>query len=206
MIGWLKGEVLAIEKDEVLVNVAGVGYWVALGQATRQRLGLEIGKKAELYIYTSVREDEIRLFGFKDLEGRKLFLSLLSVNGVGPKAGGALLDQLSPGEMVQAIQKGDYKVFTQVSGIGAKTARRIVFDLTGKIEPLQLEKESSPSAQATLFAGGQVAADARSALANLGIPDKEADKVIQSHLKPDITINELLRLCLSDLQRNGSGR
>ena len=202
MIGWLKGEVLALEKDEVLIKSSGVGYWVTLGAATRAQMGLEKGKEAEFYISTSVKEDDIKLFGFDDLERRKLFLSLLSVNGVGPKAGVALLDQLSPGEIVVSIQNGDYKTFTKVSGIGTKTAQRIVVDLAGKVDDFHIDQQSFAQPKTSFLSQNQrVAVDARSALLNLGIPEKEADKVIQNHLKPDMTIDDLLRLCLKDLQK-----
>jgi len=204
MIGSLRGMLQAIEKNELLIDTGGVGYWVTLGEGMRMQMELEEGKEVFLYIHTSVREDDIRLFGFPDLQRRNLFLLLTGVNGVGPKAGVAILDQMAVGEIIVSIQHEDYKPFTRVSGVGTKTAQRIVVDLQGKLNAFADSKiDFTPGpASAQNFVGKQsVALDARSALMNLGFPDKEADKVIQNHLEPEIQLDELLKLCLMDLRK-----
>ncbi|MDX2469920.1 MAG: Holliday junction branch migration protein RuvA [SAR324 cluster bacterium] len=209
MIGWLKGQLLAVENDEVLLQAGQVGYWVTLGPAKRMALGLKTGSEAALFIYTVVREDDLKLFGFETLESRKLFTHLTSVNGVGPKAGMGILDALSPQEILLAIQSQDVTPFTRVSGVGKKTAARILLDLAGKLDSLetnymnQTTSTSADSSTEKTEIEGELTLrlEARSALVNLGFADKDADKVIQSQIKPNISLNELITRSLSQLKR-----
>ena len=203
MIAWLSGTVLEILSDEIILNTQGVGYQFTLGANQRTRLQVEVGKMLELPIYTSVKEDDIRLFGFESFDQRSLFTTLLSVNGVGPKAAMNLIDQMAVKEMIFAVHNEDFLPFTKVSGIGKKTAQRIIVDLQGKLDGfselaggeihhLETGKSAAPKSQG-------MAKDAKSALVNLGYGDKEADKVIKKHIETDITLDELIRAALSDL-------
>ena len=210
MIGWLQGQLLAVENDEILLQTNQIGYWVTLGPAKRIALGLKVGSETELFTYTVVREDDLKLFGFDSLESRKLFTHLISVNGVGPKAGMGILDALSPQEILLAIQSQDVTPFTRVSGVGKKTASRILLDLAGKLDSLetnymnQASQSASPEAttEKNEIAGElTLRLEARSALVNLGFADKDADKVIQCQIKPNISLNELITLSLSQLKR-----
>jgi len=203
MIGYLAGAVLALEKDEALLNVQGVGYWVSLGSRAMQQLALAPGAEAALFVHTQVREDEIRLFGFVALEQRNLFLKLISVNGVGPKIALAILDHMNLEEVVSAVALGDHHPFTQVSGVGSKTAQRLVVDLQGKLGGLHAPG-ANPALRPALATPGGVAADARSALMNLGFGEKEADKVVRNHLTKDIALEELIRKGLADLKAGKS--
>ena len=207
MIGWLKGNIIAVENDEVLLETGQVGYWVTLGPAKRMAMDLKAGMPAELFIYTVVREDDLKLFGFESLEARKLFTHLISVNGVGPKAGVGILDALSPEEILLAIQSQDVAPFISVSGIGKKTAARILLDLAGKLDSLETnymtgnDKKVVASGKEEVSGELTLRLEARSALVNLGFPDKDADKVIQTQIEPNISLNELIRRSLSQLQK-----
>lgn len=209
MIGWLKGELLHIEDDEIIINSQGVGYSILIGANLLARRNPRIGDEMELVIYTSVKEDEIRLIGFESFLARKVFTILLTVNGVGPKAAVKILDALSPEEIVFAVNNGNHAAFLQVSGIGKKTAQKIVIDLQSKVDKLHLQYALKTDARTGNFSTNEVVdsssnlilKDARSALKNLGFYDAEIKSVISKLAKPDISFDELIRKCLSELKK-----
>ena len=145
MIGWIKGELLHIEEDEIIINSQGVGYLVLVGANLLARKNPSIGDEIELVIYTSVKEDEIRLIGFETFLARKVFTILLTVNGVGPKAAVKITDALTPEDIVFAVSNSDHSSFLQVSGIGKKTAQKIVIDLQSKVDKLHLQYSLNPA-------------------------------------------------------------
>ena len=157
----------------------------------------------ELAVYTAVKEDGIRLFGFHNFFTRKVFISLLGVSGIGPKVALNIVDQLGVNDILNAIVGGNPLAFTKVSGVGKKTAQRIILDLQGKLDGLQYQGhfENEESDQSTSEGQGQILADAVSALSNLGFSTSDAEKTIVKHLKPQLTLDELLRKCLIDLRQ-----
>lgn len=203
MIAWLEGRVLETLADELILNVNGVGYGLTLGANHLRRLNPEPGMALSLAVHTEVKEDDLKLFGFESFEHRSLFHLLKSVNGVGPKAAMNLVDQMTPKEMIFALQTEDHVPFTKVSGIGNKTAQRIVLDLHSKIGKIpnlpQAEAEFSPSGEKQPTGSVGIARDAKSALMNLGYSEQEASKIIRNRLQPDMTLDELIRIALSDL-------
>jgi len=209
MIGWIKGELLNIEDDEIVINSQGVGYLVLVGTNLLTRKNPRIGDEMELVIYTSVKEDEIRLIGFETFLARKVFTILLSVNGVGPKAAVKITDALTPEDIVFAVNNGNHTPFLQVSGIGKKTAQKIVIDLQSKVDKLHLQYSMNPvsgtngvGANSTMASTNNlILNDAKSALKNLGFYDAEIKSVIDKHAKPDISFDELIRKCLSELKK-----
>lgn len=130
MIGYLKGTLLAELEKSILLDVTGVGYEVFVPE--RVRMALVVGEPAELYIYTHVREDALQLFGFPTFAERRVFVLLLSVNGVGPKSALEIMN-LSIGDLAQAISSGDAPRVQKIPGIGKKTAERIIIDLEDKM-------------------------------------------------------------------------
>ena len=207
MISWLKGRVLDIDENEVTIDTGNIGYRVHIGENRLLQMGIEKESEAEMVIYTIVREDEIRLFGFDSFFSRKIFDILLSVNGVGPKAAISILDCLEPQQIVMSIQNGDHTPFLTISGIGKKTAQRIILDLQGKMEKLEMPgNQDSPGTVSSVHQKNQanhigLVADAKSALSNLGFTDKDADRVVRKHLKPGLGLNEIIRKSLADLQQ-----
>ncbi len=204
MIAWLSGSIIHIEENEIVLNCNNVGYRVLIGSNLGQRLELKEGKEIELVTYTIVKEDTLSLIGFDSFSARKIFTILLSVNGVGPKAAMNIMDQIPPDQVILAIKQNNHIPFLQVSGIGKKTAQRIVLDLQGKINKLDIydavgsdKTESSSSQTGDSF----LIQDAKSALSNLGFIDKQIDTAIQNQLHSGITLENLIRECLKELQQ-----
>lgn len=132
MIGWLSGKLLAFDKDRLVVDVNGVGYQ-AVPTAGLLRRQVKIGENIRFFVYTHVREDQLVLFGFPDLEERRMFELLLTVSGVGPKSALAVLSKGETEEVRQAVANASVEFFTAVPGLGKKTAQRIIIDLKSKL-------------------------------------------------------------------------
>ncbi len=131
MIGYLEGVVRARRGTGIVVLVNGVGYKVALTKETFSRFPLE--SAVSLFIYTAVREDALDLFGFETEEALRFFELLLTVSGIGPKSALAVLDMAPTETLRGAIAGGNAAYLTSVSGIGKKTAEKIVLELRDKV-------------------------------------------------------------------------
>lgn len=206
MIAWLKGSIIEVDDNEIVINTGGVGYRVLIGQNMSLQESCNPGDEVELAVYTSVKEDGIRLFGFQNFFIRKVFVLMLNVNGIGPKVALNIVDQLGANDIIKALRMGDAAMFTRVSGVGKKTAQRIILDLQGKMELLQYsgyepDKEELGRQPGENDRQKQLFSDAVSALSNLGFSIKEAEKAIAGHLSPDISLDEMIRNCLSDLKK-----
>ena len=186
MIGKLNGLVDGVGADEVILNVGGVGYLVTCGARTLTRLPAP-GEAAALHIETHVREDQFRLFGFLAEEERAWFVRLQQIPGVGAKVALAILDVLTPGDLMAAVSSEDKASVTRASGVGPRLAARVVGELKGKPAPATrfggtaalassgASSVSSTDAPAPVDDGQlKRRADAVSALANLGIPEPDA--------------------------------
>ena len=137
MIGYLRGIVLRLEPQLVLLDVGGVGYEVHVASATQDvvtRLGA--GAQVSLHIHTHVREDAIQLFGFATEVERQLFLLLMGVTGIGPRLALTILSGLPPESLASALAAGDLRRLTAISGVGKKTAERMVVELKEKAQAL----------------------------------------------------------------------
>ncbi len=195
MIGKLKGIIDTIDKDSILLDVSGVGYIVFCSAKTLQALP-STGEAASLVIETHVREDHIHLYGFKDSAERDWFRLLTTVKGVGSRVALAILSALSPAHISAAIASKDKAAFTQANGVGARLAERILVELKDK----SVEEAFLPIA-ASAIADNSAAADAVSALTNLGYSRSEAYSIINRLLAEDATlgISELIRKALKIL-------
>ena len=185
MIAHLKGILTEKFANSVIIDVQGVGYEVALSQIDFDNLNLD--DEVKLYTYHHVREQAEELFGFTSLAAKKLFELLISVQGIGPKAGMAILS-LAPAEEVRnAIANADSAYISKASGVGKKSAERVIVDLRDKVglptyyghknEPLTATKPlENDEALDALMALGLTLADATKALenvdANLSVEDR----------------------------------
>lgn len=172
MIAHLTGTVLSHSIDSMIVDVSGVGYQVFVPVGTQGRLAEQEDGRVSVHIYTSVREDAIQLFGFASMDEKRVFDKLTSVSGVGPKLALSVLSALEPMELLTAVETNDIKALTNVSGIGKKTAQRLILELKSKFDNFALD-QIAPSASA----GGQLIEDLRSALGNLGYSAAIIDEV-----------------------------
>lgn len=188
MIGMLNGTVLVIGTGEAVLDINGVGYLLQCG--SRTLAGLHQGEAALLHVETHVRETAITLYGFLDEEERAWFVKLQSVQKVGPKAALAILDVLSPDEILSAANLEDKTAFSRANGVGPSLAGRIVVELSGKAAPtgrgFGAQINLSSSAKPSKTDGESQAAtgrshlnkDAVSALANLGIGESDAVRAV----------------------------
>jgi Holliday junction DNA helicase RuvA len=206
MISHLSGTLLAKHATSVIVNVGGVGYEVTIPVTTFYDLGEPPNAAVSLNIYTHVREDALQLFGFRTLRERELFTLLISVSGIGPKSGVAMLSGMSADEIVMAIRTNNYARLTSIPGVGRKTAERLVIELRDKMAAL-----SSPALEQELAAGGGAAPqsedalreDTLAALTQLGFPKPAAEKAITSATQEggELSVETLLRRSLRQLSK-----
>ncbi len=205
MIGLLTGTIVVIGTDEAIVDVNGVGYLVKCSGRTLSTL--VVGATATLHIETHVREQAITLFGFADEETRAWFVKLQSVQKVGPKAALAILDVLSPAEILSAASLEDKAAFSRANGVGPSLAARIVMELSGKPPPLgrgfapTMPAHHGAAAKSTPGGDMGLQKDATSALVNLGIDPAKAMRAVASALssEPEIDLNALVKAALKEL-------
>ena len=206
MIAHLSGTLFSKEPNLVVVDVAGVGYEVNIPLSTFYDLGDE-RSNVELLVYTHVKEDALQLFGFKTAGERKLFIHFISVSGVGPKLGIALLSHMKSEELIESIKSNNLARLTQIPGIGRKTAERLVVDLRDKMIQLsqtQVAEQTGARPETTAVSSEDtVRGDALSALWNLGYQRSAAEKAIDAALNEggDITVETILRRSLKKLAR-----
>ena len=200
MIAFLSGKLISKQANTVIVDVGGVGYEVMIPLSTFYELG-EIGADVQLRIYTSVREDAIQLFGFRTTRERELYLKLISVQGIGPKSGIAMLSGMSGDEIISAIRTDDLARLVTIPGIGRKTAERLVIELRDKVG--ELSDGSAPRTSASQVPADSVFDDALSALVNLGYQKNAAEKALQQAVKDgaEVSVQKLLRAALQTLAK-----
>ncbi|HTP67766.1 MAG TPA: Holliday junction branch migration protein RuvA [Dongiaceae bacterium] len=173
MIGLLRGRLLEKRPNQVILDVGGVGYLVAVPLSTFAALG-ELHGEVTLLIHTHVREDALALYGFLSAREKHLFELLLGASGVGPSLALKILSGMNVEELVPAIRTGDLARLTKIPGVGRKTAERMVVELKDKLEAVAAEAEKPAAASP---AG--VEADVRSALINLGYDERTAEAAVK---------------------------
>ncbi len=205
MIGKLKGILDQVTLTQVLLDVNGVGYVVTCSARTLRRLGA-VGTAAGLLIETQVREDAISLFGFADAEEQEWFRLLMTVQGVGAKVALAILGAVGPERLAQVIAAQDKTALTQADGVGPKLALRVVTELKDKVAALAgLSGGGAAAARAqealAHVVPASAAADAVSALVNLGYRRAEAFAAVASAARadPDAKLDALIRVALAEL-------
>ena len=179
MIAHLRGVLLTKSPNQAVVECGGVGYDVAISVATFSALPAE-GAEARLHIFTKVAEDALALFGFAEMQEKRLFEKLLTITGIGPKLAITVLSGIDAGRLVAAIRGGDHATLVRIPGIGKKTAERVVLELKDKLEGLAAGEEATPT-----VSHGEAGEDALSALLNLGYQRAAAVKAIEVAIKED---------------------
>jgi Holliday junction DNA helicase RuvA len=169
MIASLQGIVDAIGNDWMAVNVNGVGYKVSVPTSVLSEGGVT-GREIKLFTHLHVREDEMTLYGFGEADDLRLFETLLTVSGLGPKTALGMLSAMSSGELSMAIASASVEMLTSIPGIGKKTADRLILELRDKMGALVAV---SPTARLT-----QENVDVVSALTSLGYSVMEATRAV----------------------------
>lgn len=191
MIASLNGNVVALESNSAVIDVAGVGYLVQLSSKTA--LGLRLDQTVLLYTALVVRDDGFTLFGFTSASEQRVFDLLRSVTGVGPKSALAILGDLSVDQVIDAVSQDNDSVFRAVSGVGPKTAKLISLTLAGKLG-------STGSGSSSLK--GQEVSSVVAALTGLGWNERSAIEAANQAVKSlgtSATTNSLLKVALSQL-------
>jgi Holliday junction DNA helicase RuvA len=227
MIGYLRGEILENLDGKMIVTVSSsgmgggaIGYAVQVPQSATYG-GLGPRKPIELFVHTHVREEALDLYGFASRFEKEIFLTLLSVNGIGPKGALGILSRVEPESLVQAIVDGDREALTQVPGIGKKTAERVVLELGDQVRKkvesgLWLSRTAGLAASGATSAAGAglpggasrsrpsaIIGDAKAALVNLGYREAEVtvllNRLLQEAETPPSRAEELVRTALRQL-------
>lgn len=204
IIGRLRGEVATVGTDSVMIDVNGVGYVALAG--SRLLAKLNPGQEATIHIETRVTENSITLFAFESDEARAWFVRLQDVPGVAGKSAMAIMDALSPSEIMDALALGDAATITRAKGVGKKLAERIVGELSGKPPPMgrfgafRTSDLQAPSAADVAPASG-ARSEAISALVNLGYGQSDAARAVAAAARdtPDADTSALIRAGLKEL-------
>ena len=188
----MRGRVLRKSPQQVLVDVAGVGYRVQIPVSTFYRLG-DPGDEVELLVHTHVREDALALYGFLSAREQDLFERLIAVAGVGPKLALNILSGIEAPDLVAALRCADIARLTRIPGVGKKTAERVILELKDKMPAVAADEAASREAAPSVLKE-----DLLSALANLGYSRGEAEKGVEHALKQAGAgrFEDLLRLAL----------
>lgn len=182
MIAYVNGIVEDIAEDNVVLDVNGLGYNIKISADTASRLP-GIGEPVKLYTYTCVREDAFLLYGFLTRSDLEIFKKLITVNGIGPKGGLAILSVMDGDDLRFAILSGDVKAISKAPGIGSKTAQRVILDLKDKIsyDDTMIEKEISATVSGNSFkADTPQKKEAIEALISLGYGQTESTKAVNA--------------------------
>lgn len=191
MISHLKGKIILKKEKFIIISTGNVGYKIFIISDYG-----EVGKEVELFTYLNVREDALTLYGFAEYKQLELFELLISVTGIGPKAGMGILSLADPETIKIAIAKGDSNILTRVSGIGKKTAERVILELGNKFTVSDVENME----EKTKEIGNH--SDALDALISLGYSPSDAKKAL-ANISPEIKdVGEKIKKALKELGRN----
>ena len=204
MFYYIQGTIALLEPNFAVIDVGGVGYKLTVSGTTHERLSSSGSDKTRLYTYLAVREDDIELFGFSTEEELSAFRMLISVSGVGPKAAMAILSILTPEKFALAVCTGDSKAIAKASGVGAKTAARVILELQDKL--LKETDQDSLSSASTAIAsraplGKGALSEALDALMVLGYSRTEATGALKG-VDPKLDSGEMIKQALKKLMRN----
>lgn len=188
MIGYLRGKIIEVLSDTALIDVHGVGYEIHASANTLNDFQALLGNDIIVWVHTHVREDALVLFGFHGKEEKNLFLSLLKVNGVGPKMALSILSGGRPSQIQELIESGNAKGLSALPKVGKKTAEQIILTLKGKLV----------SADSVAQAKSEAHTEITSALLNLGYKAQVVDQFVSS-LPSDVSLEDGVRKGLQTL-------
>lgn len=204
MYYYLFGKLAHLQNDMAVIDCGGVGYLLSISGTTYDLIvksgaytpsGDISDIKIKLYTYQAVREDSIELFGFFTLDECSLFKLLISVSGIGPKAGLAILSALSPAGLVGAIAQGDAKAISRAQGVGLKTAQKVIIELKDKVaKGFDTSLEDIPDIGTSSSVSTSVSQEAIDALCVLGYTNAEATKAVKN--SSGATVEDIIRNAL----------
>ena len=201
MIYSVTGNVVVYDANTVCGDVNGVAFRCMTTLTTSQKCA-SMGMKVTLYTYLNVREDAMELFGFYEKTEMDCFKMLITVNGVGPKMGLAILSELTPDKVALSIAAGDHKALTKANGVGPKLAQRICMELKDKVGKTFAGAESSVDLTAVSSAlTNSNTAEAVAALEMLGYSQSDASVAV-SKIDPSLSVENIIKQALKMLSLN----
>ena len=200
MYAYIKGILTDYDENCITVENGGIGYMILCPLALSVDIG-HVGDEVKVYLYQSVKEDDISLYGFVTKAQKDMFLKLITVNNIGPKVAHGICSNLSPDMFAAAVMSGNVAALTKVKGLGKKTAERIILELKDK---LKAQTATSDAAKLVDKAGGitykpqesSVMGDAVGALLVLGYKEQEASEAVGAAYEDGITLEELVKRSL----------
>ncbi len=187
MIAKIKGNIDFLRDNYVVIDVNGIGYKIFVSPYTFGKLAGE--EEIELFTHTYVREDALSLYGFFSLEELEMFELLISISGIGPKAALGILSIADPVAIRTAVQNEDPSILTRVSGVGKKTAERVILELKNKVAGLPVGQSKQV----------QTDADALEALISLGYSVSEAREALKHVPKDVMDVSERVKTAMRNL-------
>ena len=194
MYYYIKGTLVQKSDNYIVVDANGVGYMIYTSLNSMQNTG-EIGKKITIYTYLHVREDVMDLFGFTTIEEKNMFMHLISVSGVGPKAALSILSVTTPAKFALAVITNDVKTITKASGLGPKMAQRVILELKDKMKTDELEIDLEDESDDIL---SDNRSEAISALVVLGYSSNDAQKAVKG-IDGTLSVEEIIKKALAGL-------
>lgn len=198
MIGYLKGKVLNISADSAIIVTGGVGYEAYCSASAFSKMA--VGQECEIYTYLQVSEvSGVQLYGFSSMQEKAMFLKLISVSGVGPKAGISVLSQMNVNDVAIAIATGDVKALSGVKGLGKKTAEKIIVELRDRVTAPAVANAKGGESNA-FVSSSREDEDAVVALISLGFTRAESEKAVaKAKANGAGTIEEIIMLALKGM-------
>ena len=200
MYAYIKGKLAEINTDHIVIEAGGIGYQVFISLQTFDYLP-SVGENLKIYTYLYLREDAMILYGFLTKDDLELFKLLISVSGIGPKGGLAILSTLEADDLRFAILPGDAKAISKAPGVGGKTAQRVILELKDKLSLEDaFEAKTEHVQKNAAAAGGSVKNDAVMALTALGYSSTESLKAVSAvEITEDMDVEEVLKAALKHL-------
>lgn len=202
MIAYMKGEIADIAEDNLILEVNNIGYNIRISAGTAGLLP-GIGQEVKIYTYTYVKEDAFWLYGFLTRDDLEIFRRLITVNGIGPKGGQAILSTMTADDLRFAILSGDAKAIAKAPGIGVKTAERVILDLRDKVsleESFMGRGEGQKAVRGTGAETDTARNEAAEALTALGYSPSEAMKAVKkAGVLEGMDTEEILKLALKHM-------
>ena len=189
MFSYIRGRLTEANENQVTLETGGIGYSITVSGNTASKLPLP-GTDTMLFLYLQVREDEVGLYGFINREEKEMFLKLIQITGIGPKAAIGILSGMSPDKLAIAIVTADVKAISRIKGVGKKTAERMVLELKEKLAAEDVEFFGTSDEPLGLMQ------DAINALRTLGLTQAEAVKAVEPAMKEASTLEDVIRNAL----------
>lgn len=203
MYAYIRGKIISRNDSQLVIDNNGIGYLINCPFAISAELGAN-GDETTVFVYQSVREDDISLYGFASADQKEIFLKLITVSGIGPKVAHNICSALSPEQIALAVMGNNVSILSSVKGLGKKTAEKIIIELRDKLKG---QTKSTGTATASVISAssadkagtaamGSVADDAIGALMVLDYREQEAAEAVAAAYEEGINLEALIKKAL----------